>query len=114
MELAKTKEEAISLILNEIGDQRLVVKAKSNTAKESGLDYCVTCGRCKKHCPVGIDVPQLIKKLRQEYGAKFLEPHLEGAYQFIDSHLRLIFGTLRLELLALISSVLRLAEGDER
>lgn len=83
-------------------------------AKESGLDYCVTCGRCKKHCPVGIDVPQLIKKLRQEYGAKFPEPHLEGAYQFIDSHLRLIFGALRLELLALISSVLRLPEADER
>ncbi|MBE0415674.1 MAG: lactate utilization protein [Dehalococcoidia bacterium] len=79
-------------------------------AKKRGLDYCVTCGRCKKHCPVGIDVPHLIKRLRQEYGAGFPEPHLEGAYRFVESHLRLLFSALRLELLALISSILRLEE----
>lgn len=82
-------------------------------AKESGLDYCVTCGRCRKHCPVGIDVPHMIKRLRQEYGARLPEPHLEGAYRFVDSHLRLLFSALRLELLALISTVLRLERGEE-
>jgi len=81
--------------------------------KESGLDYCLTCGRCKNHCPVGIDVPRLIKKLRQEYGARFPEPHLDGAYRFVDSHIRLLLSALRLELVALISTVLRLEKEGE-
>lgn len=34
---AKTKEEALSYILKEIGDERLVVKAKSNLAREINL-----------------------------------------------------------------------------
>ncbi len=83
------------------------------TAKESGLDYCLTCGRCKSHCPVGIDLPQMIRRLRQEYGARLPEPHLEEAYRFVDSHLRLLFSALRLELVALISAVLRLEKGGE-
>jgi len=57
---------------------------------------------------VSIDVPHLIKRLRREYGARLPEPHLEEAYRFVDSHLRLLFSALRLELLALISTILRL------
>ena len=37
VEFAATEEEAISLISDRIGDEKLVVKAKSNTAREVGL-----------------------------------------------------------------------------
>lgn len=78
--------------------------------KEQGLDYCVTCGRCRKYCPVDIDTPALIRRLRSEYGIRIPEPHLEEARHFIESHLRLALAAVRVELLALIATILRLKE----
>ena len=96
-----------------LGGRGLVYSAVSKGVKadkEKGLDYCLTCRRCARHCPVGIDVPTLVRKLRTEYGVKIPEPHLEAGYQFIQSHVRLFFGALRLEILALLATMLRLED----
>jgi len=34
-------------------------------AFERGLFYCTTCSACKEQCPLGIDVPHLMRKVRE-------------------------------------------------
>jgi len=34
-------------------------------AFERGLYYCTTCSACKENCPLGIDIPSLMKNLRR-------------------------------------------------
>jgi len=35
---------------------------------------CLMCGRCKAHCPMEIDVPEMVLKLRQELAEAGLTP----------------------------------------
>lgn len=72
------------------------------------LYSCVTCGRCKKHCPVSIDTAALMGRLRRHYPSVIPEPHLEDAYRFTETHLRLLFGAARLEVLALLAAALQI------
>lgn len=73
---------------------------------------CVSCGHCKKHCPLNIDTPSIINKLRVMYPQKFSEPHMELSYDFIDSHVKWLKETVRVELLLLISNILRKERGS--
>ena len=75
------------------------------TAKEGGLYQCLTCGHCTKHCPVGIDVPALMRKLRALHPERIPEPHLDLACWFAESHLKYLFTAARLEVLSLIAAV---------
>jgi len=34
-------------------------------AFERGLFYCTTCSACKEQCPLSIDIPSLIRKVRE-------------------------------------------------
>jgi iron-sulfur cluster protein len=36
------------------------------TAFEKGLYYCTTCKACKQNCPLEIDIPELVKKVREK------------------------------------------------
>ncbi len=74
---------------------------------QSELYSCLTCGRCTKHCPVNIDTPRLVTLLRHQYPAFIPEPHLEDAWRFAESHLKLAFGAARMEVLALLAAALR-------
>lgn len=78
------------------------------------LYSCVTCGRCKKKCPVGIDTPGLISELRRQYATLLREPHLQDAYRFTESHLKLVFSGARLEVLAVMAAALALDEDDKQ
>ena len=40
---------------------------------ERGMYYCTTCELCKQHCPMDIDIPKLIKKLRSKAVKKSFE-----------------------------------------
>jgi Fe-S oxidoreductase len=31
------------------------------------IDNCTGCGNCKKHCPYGLDTPDLLKRQQKEY-----------------------------------------------
>ena len=41
---------------------------------ESGLFLCTLCGACKEECPIDIDVPTMIRRLRVEAVSKGLVP----------------------------------------
>ncbi|MDY6843393.1 MAG: LUD domain-containing protein [Thermodesulfobacteriota bacterium] len=77
------------------------------TKAHDELYTCVTCGRCRKHCPVSIDTPKLVTKLRHQYPTLIPELHIENAYRFIESHLKLLLGAVRIEALALLATALR-------
>ncbi|MDY6836122.1 MAG: LUD domain-containing protein [Chloroflexota bacterium] len=75
---------------------------------------CVSCGRCRKNCPVGIDTPRLISELRHQYATILREPHLQDAYRFAESHLKLVFSGARLEVLAVMAAALALDEDGKQ
>ncbi|MFQ5827466.1 MAG: LUD domain-containing protein [Dehalococcoidia bacterium] len=78
-----------------------------------GLDLCLNCGKCRDACPVSLDVPAMIRKLRTEYQERVLPPRLAAISDFLDSHLRWLLSAAELEVLGLISRVIRLqAERD--
>jgi len=83
-----------------------------NFQKESRTELysCVTCGRCKKNCPVEIDTPKLVRKLQRQYPSLVPEPHLEDGYRFVESHLKLAFSAARIEILALLAAALRVEQ----
>jgi Fe-S oxidoreductase len=31
------------------------------------IDNCSNCGRCKKHCPYGLDTPALLRRQQAKY-----------------------------------------------
>jgi iron-sulfur cluster protein len=48
-----------------IGVSKLAFINDLKTAYNRGLYYCTTCQACKVECPVGIDIPKVIKSLRE-------------------------------------------------
>jgi len=45
---------------------------------ESGMYYCTTCELCKKNCPMDIDIPKVIKKLRKRAVKENLETEVNS------------------------------------
>lgn len=88
--------------------------AYSTLANEQDFDIsnplylCVSCGHCKKQCPVSIDTPSIINKLRTMYPQKFDDPNLELSYDFLDSHVKWLKETVRIELWLLISKIMKM------
>lgn len=95
------KGVAYSTILDEV-----------DSSNNNCIYLCVSCGHCKKHCPLKIDTPSIINKLRVMYPQKFSEPHMELSYDFVDSHVKWLKETVRVELLLLISNILRKERGS--
>lgn len=90
--------------------------AYSNIANEQDFDnsnplyLCVSCGHCKKNCPVCIDTPSIINRLRTMSPQKFNDPYLELSYDFLDSHVKWLKETVRIELLLLISKIIKMRQ----
>ena len=74
----------------------------------AGLDLCLTCNKCHQNCPVDIDIPSMIQRLRLKYHDKLVQPQLATAYDFINSHLKWLGKAIWLEVLFLISKMVRL------
>lgn len=83
---------------------------KTQTKPDAALYSCVTCGRCFKNCPVGIDTPKLVRKLQHQYPSMIPESHLEDGYRFVESHLKLGHGAARSEIMGLLAAALRIKE----
>ncbi len=75
---------------------------------DPNLYLCVSCGRCKKNCPVNIDTPGIINKLRIIHPQKFHSSSLELSYDLLDSHVKWMRESVRIELLLLISKIMEL------
>lgn len=84
-----------------LGGRGVVYSAVLDGSETDGLSSCVTCSKCKKNCPVDLDIPTLVERLRKE--------HQKGN-EFIESHLRLLRAAVRFEVLLLLSRVLRFRE----
>jgi L-lactate dehydrogenase complex protein LldG len=89
---------------SQLGGRGLVFSALSSETSVNGikgLDLCLSCRKCQQNCPVAIDIPSMVTKLRLERQSKILERHLQTAYDFIRAHVEWIGSALRLEMLLL-------------
>ncbi|HEX7364441.1 MAG TPA: LUD domain-containing protein [Dehalococcoidia bacterium] len=86
-----------------LGGRGLVYSALSGGVpinKRSGLDLCLSCRKCRHNCPVDIDIPSMIVKLRlKKY--KRREAHIQTAYDFLRAHIEWIGSAAGLEMLLL-------------
>lgn len=63
-----------------LGGKGLVYQSAYKSEKSEKLEYCLTCAKCRECCPVGIDVPEMVKEIRSEGISS-------EAYYFLKSHL---------------------------
>ena len=100
---------------SQLGGRGLVYSALSleaHASADDGLDLCLTCRKCQQHCPLAIDIPSMVNKLRLEKHTKVLEPHLQTAYDFVRAHIEWLGNAVKLEVLLLIARLLRPSAGD--
>jgi L-lactate utilization protein LutB len=89
-----------------------VLSLEDHVRGDNGLDLCLTCRKCQQHCPLAIDIPSMVNKLRLERRTRVLEPHLQTAYDFVRAHIEWVGNAVKLEVLSLIAGLLRLSAGD--
>ena len=69
---------------NNLGGRGLALHAALNGKREEKLELCLTCDKCKINCPVNIDIPHAIRKLRSDSMLSetryFLKSHLIWLY----------------------------------
>jgi L-lactate utilization protein LutB len=86
---------------SQLGGRGLMYSALSNELSEEtekGLDRCLSCRKCQKNCPVAIDIPSMIIRMRLATRNKSLDPHLRTAYDFLYAHMEWIGSALWLEM----------------
>ncbi|MCZ7357978.1 MAG: LUD domain-containing protein [Candidatus Methanoperedens sp.] len=64
---------------NYLGGKGIAYYSLCNNEKNEKLELCLTCGKCKDNCPVELDIPALIKKIRSEGISSEI-------YYFLKSH----------------------------
>ena len=47
-----------------LGGKGLVYAFLQGEIDDEKLEFCLTCGRCKENCPLGINIPQIVRKIR--------------------------------------------------
>ena len=100
---------------NELGGKGIIYSALSGKAcaeTSSGLDLCLSCRKCQQNCPLGIDTPSMVTKLRLQGRKGVLEPQLATAYDFVSSHVKWAGNAIWLEALLLISKLLQSPDSD--
>lgn len=98
-----------------LGGRGLVYSALSNEwpiESVKGLYRCLSCRKCQQNCPVAIDIPSMIVKLRQEKHRKMREQHLQTAYDFLAAHIEWIGNALWTEALTLVLKLLPKPDND--
>ncbi len=49
---------------NRLGGKGIAYYSLYSNERDEKLELCLTCGRCKQNCPLGLDIPAIIKKIR--------------------------------------------------
>jgi L-lactate utilization protein LutB len=71
-----------------LGGKGIAYYSLYNGTRDEKLEFCLTCGKCKENCPLGLDIPTIIKKLRSS-------GLTSDIYYFLKSHtLWLYYQTL--------------------
>jgi L-lactate dehydrogenase complex protein LldG len=79
-----------------LGGKGLAYSSIYSGEPDEKLELCLGCGKCKENCPLELDVPEIIKKLRSRGVSSDI-------YFFLKSHM----------LWAYYQTLLRLEEGVE-
>jgi L-lactate utilization protein LutB len=79
--------------------------------KRTGLDLCLSCRKCQQNCPVNINIPSMIVKLRLEK-YKRREKHIQTAYDFLRAHVEWIGSAADLERLLLALKFSKKQDSD--
>jgi L-lactate utilization protein LutB len=98
-----------------LGGKGLVYSALSNdnsAESDKGLGMCLSCRKCRQNCPVDIDIPSMVTKLRLGRNGKILEPHIQTAYDFLRAHVEWIGTAIHLEMLLLAIKLSSKADGN--
>jgi L-lactate dehydrogenase complex protein LldG len=93
---------------NNLGCRGVILSAvenKEKISKDHNIYTCLECGKCKKICPVNVDFPVLVRKIRTENLVFSSHPQLEIIFGFLYSHLKWIHGLVRFRTLELASRV---------
>ncbi len=64
---------------NYLGGKGIAYYSLYNKEKNEKLEFCLTCGKCKENCPLDLDIPAIIKKIRSEGISSEI-------YYFLKSH----------------------------
>jgi len=72
-----------------LGGKGIAYHSLSNNGKSEKLELCLTCSKCKENCPLELDIPALIKKIR----SKGISSEI---YYFLKSHTIWLFYTASL------------------
>jgi L-lactate utilization protein LutB len=100
---------------SQLGGRGLVYSALSNRLSgtdKKGLALCLSCRKCRQNCPVAIDIPSMVTKLRLERRGKILEPHLQTVYDFLRAHVEWVGSALWLEVLLIALKLSPKADND--
>lgn len=71
-----------------LGGKGIAYHSLYSNEKDEKLEYCLTCGKCRENCPLGLDIPDMIKRIRSTGLSS-------DVYYFLKSHtLWLYYQTL--------------------
>lgn len=65
---------------NYLGGKGIAYYSLYNNENNEKLELCLTCSKCKENCPVGLDIPGIIRKIRSS-GIR------SDVYYFLKSHM---------------------------
>jgi L-lactate dehydrogenase complex protein LldG len=65
---------------NYLGGKGIAYYSLYNNENNEKLELCLTCSKCKENCPVGLDIPGIIRKIRNK-GIR------SDVYYFLKSHM---------------------------
>jgi L-lactate dehydrogenase complex protein LldG len=100
---------------DQLGGKGVVYSVLSNDTPledKKGLDLCLSCKKCQQNCPLDIDTPSMITKLRLQSRERVLEPHLQIACDFVNAHVKWLGSAIWLESLMLVSRLLQAPRDD--
>ena len=75
---------------NYLGGKGIAYYSLSRNEKNEKLELCLTCSKCKENCPLELDIPALIKKIR----SKGISSEI---YYFLKSHMIWIYYQIHLK-----------------
>jgi L-lactate utilization protein LutB len=62
-----------------LGGKGIAYHSLYSNEKDEKLKYCLTCGKCRQNCPLGLDIPEIIKRIRSTGQSS-------DVYYFLKSH----------------------------
>jgi L-lactate dehydrogenase complex protein LldG len=80
-----------------LGGKGIAYYSLYNNEKDEKLEYCLTCGKCRENCPLGLDIPEMIRRIRST-GIP------SDVYYFLKSHMLWLY----------YQTILRLDIGSEQ